>query len=432
MAAFGASTGAAAPTCATSTAAATAGGAEEWRGVAAVGGPWLVLSVSASWVCLAQLARVAEKRTEELQHSSAVPLMTVANTSAWMALCVPYALRRRRELFGASASASCASSGGTNAGSAAAAAGAGIGTWRLPELVRTDAFGSWQPARFLAIAVTTNFCYISALHFMPASLNTAIFCTSPIFTLLLSAIFLPKDLLAAPSEPGDHDLACGLGDRSRRLQRRRALSVVLSVVGVLLIAEPWHAASAHGAGESALGERLTGALLSLFASVGTAVYQVYFKLTFGSRLRPDEVGLFLANMGAICCSVLGGALAVLLATGLYPLRLSLVPWGHVGATAASSTVFNFLMKFGLSVDSPLAMSLATQIGIPLNLLLDVAVAHERIDLAQALGTIVMLFSFTLQQQQQHRPAPALPDAGPPDRGGLQEQLLSRQSGPDDH
>lgn len=332
-------------------------------GGSGIGGLLLVLSVSASWVCVAQSARSAEMLTGQIQRgSSVVPLMTCANCSAWMALAIPHILRRRREL------------GSTHDG-------------RLRSLLETSAFASWQPPRFLAIAVATNFSYVAALHYLPASLNTALFCTSAIFTLVFSSIWLPRD-------PVDWD--------STSLFAGRATSVYLSVIGIVLIAEPWHASSNTGAGngnEISLADRLAGACLSIAAAVGTSVYQVYFKATFGSSLKPDEVGLFLARMGAYAFVVLGSFCVLMLATGVYQLDLTLVPWGHVALTAASSTVFNFLIKFGISSDSPLAMSLATQIGIPLNLLLDVVVVHDQIRAAQAAGIAAMLTSFSLQQQR---------------------------------
>mmetsp|Transcript_113743 Transcript_113743/g.317689 ORF Transcript_113743/g.317689 Transcript_113743/m.317689 type:complete len:364 (-) Transcript_113743:49-1140(-) len=328
-----------------------------------LGGLALVLSVSLSWVCVAQLARLAEKRTELAHHCSIVPLMTCANVALWMALSVPHALRKAYEFRETGVVKVRASS---------------------PDLWRTDAFDRWQPPRFLALALATNFCYMSALHYLPASLNTAIFCTNPIFTFLLSASWLPADIGATSSSKACAKCAAALFSRS-------GAHVLLSVAGVVLIVEPWdRAGNPHYRG--------VGVALSLLAALGTATYQVYFKVTFGDRLRPDEVGLFLAHMGAAGAMFLSLVLAVLMSTGVYKVDLSSVPWHLVCATAVASALFNFLIKFGISVDSPLAMSLATQIGIPLNLILDVAVVRANIDPTQALGTLAMLASFTLQQR----------------------------------
>merc|ERR1719408_604007 len=69
----------------------------------------------------------------------------------------------------------------------------------------------------------------------------------------------------------------------------------------------------------------------------------------------------------------------------------------VVATSVCSAVFNFLIKFGLSRDTPVAVSIATQIGIPLNLMVDFLIVNARIDAYQALGTMLMLLAFSLQK-----------------------------------
>lgn len=46
------------------------------------------------------------------------------------------------------------------------------------------------------VALTSNYAYIAALEFIPASLNTAIFSTSPVLTLALSVQFLDAVVLA--------------------------------------------------------------------------------------------------------------------------------------------------------------------------------------------------------------------------------------------
>ncbi|CAE6971730.1 unnamed protein product [Symbiodinium natans] len=208
---------------------------------------FLLLSISLSWVGVAQLARAAEVDAERLQARSVVPLLTWANATAWIFLALPHMLRRAR------------------AGADIPGTGA-----RLLDFVTTEAFKVSHPPRFLFIALTTNFSYIGALHFLPASLNTAIFSSSPVFTLLLQTMFLESGWRGDAGSQG-----------------WKALSVGLSVVGVLLIAEPWHGSL----GGSDLDEqrlRIIGVLLSLFSALGTAIYQVYFKQTFGDSMRPEE------------------------------------------------------------------------------------------------------------------------------------------------
>ncbi|CAE7823899.1 Slc35f3, partial [Symbiodinium sp. KB8] len=235
------------------------------------------------------------------------------------------------------------------------------------------------------IALTTNFSYIGALHFLPASLNTAIFSSSPVFTLLLQTVILP--------ESGGH------GDAVAP-QRWKVLSVGLSVIGVLLIAEPWHG-SARGS-DLTEEERVLGVLLSLFSALGTAIYQVYFKHTFGDSMGPDEVGLFLAHMGCWASALMGAVLWLAVDRGLYALDLEEVPWVMVVMTALSSALFNFLIKFGLSRETPVTTSLGTQIGIPLNFLLDLFVVHSHFRWPQAVGVLTMLLSFSVWHHSEAR------------------------------
>jgi len=236
----------------------------------------------------------------------------------------------------------------------------------------------------LAIALATNYAYIAALHYLAASLNTAIFCTSPVFTLIFSIVWL------SPSSSPEAAPAKSLGES---LCSWQALSVALSVLGVICIAEPWQGSTAHLSATN----RLAGVSLSMVAALGTATYQVYFKSTFGDAMRADEVGLFLAYMGGLIFVICGVLLACAIFSGFYPLQLGLVPWGLVVSTSISSAVFNFLIKFGLSRDTPVAVSLATQIGIPLNLMVDVLVVRAHIDGIQAFGTMLMLVAFSLQR-----------------------------------
>ncbi|CAE7742932.1 unnamed protein product [Symbiodinium sp. CCMP2592] len=58
-------------------------------------------------------------------------------------------------------------------------------------------------------------------------------------------------------------------------------------------------------------------------------------------------------------------------------------------------LFNFLIKFGLSRETPVTTSLGTQIGIPLNFLLDLFVVHSHFRWPQAVGVLTMLLSFSV-------------------------------------
>ena len=164
--------------------------------------------------------------------------------------------------------------------------------------------------------------------------------------------------------------------------------------------------------------------MSLFAALGTSIYQVYFKRTFGDQMKPDEVGLFLAHMGGWASILLGFALAFMLNRGIYTLDLTEVPWAMVIASSLSSALFNFLIKFGLSRETPVTTSLGTQIGIPLNLLVDVLIVHSHFHWCQAGGVLTMLLSFSVW----HHSEALLRKSG--ELNDLSTQLLdSRQSPP---
>eukprot|EP00928_Gymnodinium_smaydae_P034543 TRINITY_DN2444_c1_g2_i1.p1 TRINITY_DN2444_c1_g2~~TRINITY_DN2444_c1_g2_i1.p1 ORF type:complete len:397 (-),score=57.20 TRINITY_DN2444_c1_g2_i1:37-1227(-) len=329
----------------------------------------LLLAIAGSWVGVAQLARAAESSCEQSQHRSVTPLVTWANATAWMVLAAPHGFRRLRDR---------PTSPSTGA-DAAAEAVRGPSKWlrQLCWPLRTSAFRPVDSARFLALALSTNYCYVGALHYLPASMNTAVFCTSPVFTLVLSLICLREG--------------------GPEMEASAVAAVLLSVFGVVLIAEPWQQGGSSGIDSASVSGACAGVGLSLLAALGTALYQVGFKMTFGDRLRADEVGLFLAYMGGLTFIFFGSFLAVLDLQGVYPLNLWLVPWGLVLATAACSAIFNFLIKFGIITGAPVSVSLATQVGIPLNLFLDVVVVRVPISASQICGLLVMLLSFTLQQ-----------------------------------
>jgi len=335
----------------------------------------LLLGIAGSWVAVAQMARAAEERNELLQHCTIVHLMTLTNATAWILLAVPYMLQRAKE--------------SPNAAGEATPNDASF--FSLPRFIKTDTFGIQDTLRFLIVAFGTNYCYIGALHFLPASLNTAVFSTTPVFTFLLSYAWLPGTRSGGGGgAAGDHR-----AEEDPPLSQQ-ALSVLTCLIAVVLIVEPWrNSGTAAAAAEADLSTRLFGVMLSLAAALGTAIYQVYFKMVFGDRMRPDEVGLFLSYMGLTIFIFFGCILAGLIGKGMYALNLSLVPWGLVLTAAISSMVFNFVIKFGLSRESPVTVSLATQIGIPLNLFVDVVVVGAPINLLQMLGGALMLVSFSL-------------------------------------
>jgi drug/metabolite transporter (DMT)-like permease len=360
----------------------------------------LTLTIAAAWVGTSQLARQAEQSPGCLSAASCAHFIVWLNGSSWVFLGLPWcalqlvASRRRRAADGATAaqSSSASSSSGADDSSANGA--------RREEAAAAAADCTWpQVLAFFALALGTNYCYVFALEYIPASLNTAVFSTSPVLTLALSVQFLDTVVLAP---------------------RAKWASALLSIAGVALISQPWADLSPEhpfGALASAAldqpggASRPIGCALSLAAAAGSACYQVYFKKLLGGRLGPVESGLFLSKLGLLIFVLLGAVLAVLMHSQVYVLDLESLPWPLLAGTAGLSLLFNFATTFGLSISSPVVVSLATQLGIPLNLMIDVFIdpsgsAAEALDDLTVAGVAIMLASFMLSAAADHRAAAA--------------------------
>ena len=286
---------------------------------------------------------------------------------------------------------------------------------------------------FFVVALLTNYAYIAALEFIPASLNTAVFSTTSILTLALSILCLSSTGAAAAGDGSSGSGATG--------SYARWITAGLSCVGVALISQPWSAFSNNNNTNSssdgveattAADARLLGCCLSLTAAAGTAVYQVTFKKVLGDRLRkPIPLGFFMAKLGLQIFLLGGGILWGLVAAGVYQLQLATLPYSLLAGTAVASLVFNFVIKFGLSMTSPTVVSLATQLGIPLNLLIDlsgvipgpagVAGIETTSDLnaLSVAGVGLMLVSFslnTMMDMQRTAAAPSSVEDGDDDGG----------------
>ena len=109
-------------------------------------------------------------------------------------------------------------------------------------------------ALFFVLALGTNYAYIAALEYIPASLNTAVFSTSPVLTLALSVQFLSEPVTAP---------------------RAKWASVMLSIAGVLLISEPWVAFAEGGGMAARLADRK-------FLGCGERTHQDLLALARGS------------------------------------------------------------------------------------------------------------------------------------------------------
>ena len=343
----------------------------------------LTVAIAVSWVGVAQLARLAElapgcnrgapalvalSGVGGLGSHSCAHLIVWLNGSSWILLGLPWLLKRT--LPGRSRMCRARShplpQADPHDGEKVQPTNHLVDMWKEDSSTDEDDFfdiddGDAEPYRwrhvvlFFALALSTNYTYIAALEFIPASLNTAVFSASPLLTLALSVLFLAEDLTSPCT---------------------RWISVAMSIGGVVLIAQPWVAAvgslgsgAGSGSGDTAaehVGDaRLTGSVLSLAAAAGTAGYQVAFKRIMGERLSsPTKLGLFMAKLGSQIFAVYGAALWVSVLLGVYRLDAELLPYSLLVGTALASLLFNFIITWGLSISSPLVVSLATQLGTP--------------------------------------------------------------------
>lgn len=308
----------------------------------------LTIAIALSWVGITQLARAALTAGTDNSGKSLVHLIVWANGTMWVFLGIPHIIQRWR-------------------------AAQFVSSNSIWDLCRSEVFGWRHAIMFWCMAFATNAAYIAALSFLPASLNTAVFSSTSVFAFGLTLAFLEKDL------------------RSRGIPRGKIVCIGLSVLGVVLISEGWH----HNVTSFRLTDRLAGVSLSLVAAFGTAAYQVTFKYIFVSGMTPEVVGLFLAYLGAVTFACYGSIIFGGAAVGVISIDLSTVPWKLILLTSISSAIFNFLIKFGIVYTSPITVSLATQLGIPLNLVLDLLIVGAMIDATQSTGVLIMLVSFSL-------------------------------------
>ena len=131
---------------------------------------------------------------------------------------------------------------------------------------------------------------------------------------------------------------------------------------------------------------------------------MHFKRLMGGSLGPVQAGAFLARLGLLIFVLGGAAIGALMHAGVYRLEPSALPKALLAETAGLSLAFNFSTTFGLSLTSPVVVSLATQLGIPLNLAIDLLFqgsSARALDPMAIAGVVLMLCSFTLSAVADH-------------------------------
>eukprot|EP00483_Globobulimina_turgida_P003071 UN03076 len=140
-----------------------------------------------------------------------------------------------------------------------------------------------------------------------------------------------------------------------------------------------------------------GCILSVFSAICAALYKVSFKRFYGD-MDVFAVCQFLSWLGIFNMLLMWLVILVLDVTGLEPLPNNNVwdwPWLYLASTALLSLSFDFLINFGIAFSYPLFISLGTILGIPLNLVIDIAVNHTKFSLLQLFGAFMICVGFVI-------------------------------------
>ena len=320
----------------------------------------VVIAVAGSWVASTQLAQLALIRIH-------VPAFMV-----WFTVCFNVLVFPAVRLARAAARACC------GCDSTAAATGQ---RQRLPEH-HTAAAAVAGPSNGALLRLAAglyplyfgaNYLYTRALMSMSAALVTATFAATPAFVLCLSVAVLGE-----------------------RFTGPKGCAVAATFAGVFCMSFE----SGDGGNNPPLGVALT-----LGACLCAAAYKVLFKQ---SMLRwptttlmmeddggdaGDTVGRYLSLVGVV--NVLPGLALVLVLswTGAEPIEWGSVPMGLVAVHAVSALAFNFFVNYGVSLTTPLWVSVGTVLGIPLNYAVDMLRGRKLLGWRQSAGAALVVAAF---------------------------------------
>lgn len=214
---------------------------------------------------------------------------------------------------------------------------------------------------FCTLWLGSNYLYISALEALNPADVTAVFSSVSAFVYIFSMIFLKE-----------------------RFFITRLAAVLLSIGGIVLFA------SRYGF----KGANVIGVVLTVFAAVASALYQVMFKRLVGNATG-SQVALFLTLLGL--CNVLLFWLIILPIhfTGYELIDWSNMPWRYLNGGGLLMLIFNYLINFGIAFTSPLFVALGTMLGIPLNAVADYVFNKSSFGIYKIFGALMILLGFLL-------------------------------------
>ena len=235
-----------------------------------------------------------------------------------------------------------------------------------------------------------NTLYVAALASLQAGLVAAVFAATPALVAILSIPVL-----------------------GRRLTPLAGVAVAASVVGVVLIAEPWRrhdaaaaaeappassaAAAAAAAAEapSEPSKQLLATLCVLGASCCAACYKVFFRRVFGDA--PALVVLSVLAMIGLWSLGAGTLLLLLVDSHALSRGAGLGRDALLGLAAKSALDlgFNFFVAFGISLTHPLFISVGTLLSTPLNVAASYVLHGQLPTPVEDVGMLCILSGFAL-------------------------------------
>mmetsp|Transcript_24762 Transcript_24762/g.45384 ORF Transcript_24762/g.45384 Transcript_24762/m.45384 type:complete len:366 (+) Transcript_24762:30-1127(+) len=247
--------------------------------------------------------------------------------------------------------------------------------------------------------LASNYSYQYALKLAPTGLVASLMSTTPAYVAAASVVFL-----------------------ARPVGRLAWFAVCVSIVGSLLVVEPWRSARSASTG----GEMFTGLLLAVVAALGATAYKITFKCVFGEP-PPEVVGVVLAWVGVYAATVGTAWLCILLHFEWESVVWSRLPWHSLIPGILSSLVYNFLIGWGIAISDPLFISLGAVLGVPLNAYADWMLRRILPDAVQAGGiACILLGFFMLLYADMVRSSASQASDRPWQQGMSQAQLMDPQ------
>lgn len=194
---------------------------------------------------------------------------------------------------------------------------------------------------FYTLYVGANVCYVWALSSISPGLVAALFGSCSAMVAIMSFFVL------------------GTGCSAWKVA-----SVVFASMGVPLVA----LGGGSGSGE------VVGVVLALMAALFAATYKVAFAVFLG-RASVEELGLFLSLLGLVNVTV---GMVPLVLMGYFGVETAFwtlegVDWNTVMGGTVLTWLFNFCIAFGITITSPLYISIGVVLSIPLTMLTDVVI-----------------------------------------------------------